>query len=85
MSRASFRGPEQSERAGRELSSAEISSSLNALPHLFFIEQVMAIPTAVPAHTAETVNELPENAFVLKRTNQLAGLLTIIRDKNTSR
>lgn len=34
--------------------------------------------TAVPC-------QLPANAVALPRTNQLAGLLTIIRDKNTAR
>ncbi|TIA93153.1 hypothetical protein E3P99_00238 [Wallemia hederae] len=32
-----------------------------------------------------TSNDLPPNAYRLPRTNQLEGLMTIIRDKNTSK
>lgn len=34
---------------------------------------------------SESPVDLPANAFALKRTNQLAGLLTIIRDRRTQR
>lgn len=41
--------------------------------------------TASPPHTVISPADLPVNAYALARTNQLAGLLTIIRDVNTSR
>ncbi|GAA5898355.1 hypothetical protein JCM5296_001349 [Sporobolomyces johnsonii] len=40
---------------------------------------------ASTSHTAVCHDNLPSNAFALPRTNQLAALLTIIRDKNTAR
>ncbi|KAM0746550.1 PRTase-like protein [Meredithblackwellia eburnea MCA 4105] len=40
---------------------------------------------APTTHTATSPKELPANAFALPRTNQLSGLLTIIRDHNTNR
>ncbi|SCZ99025.1 BZ3500_MvSof-1268-A1-R1_Chr7-1g09359 [Microbotryum saponariae] len=40
---------------------------------------------AVDQHTAIAQEALPANAYALQRTNQLAGLLTIIRDTKTTR
>ncbi|SCV70802.1 BQ2448_3564 [Microbotryum intermedium] len=40
---------------------------------------------AVEQHTAIAQDALPANAYALQRTNQLAGLLTIIRDTKTTR